>query len=95
MAKIRRLVLDVVIPHSAEVIKLTQEIAEAMFVEGVNSMVNEFDKNVTTIKITIEGTDVLYNNIEKIIKSHGGSIHSIDNVVAGKSIIEDVETPQD
>ena len=95
MAKIRRLVLDVVIPNTTEVIKLTQELADAPSVEGVNSLVNEIDKNVTNLKITLEGTNISFKNIEKILKSHGGSIHSIDNVAAGKSIVEDVETPQD
>ncbi|MBN2518709.1 MAG: DUF211 domain-containing protein [Candidatus Altiarchaeota archaeon] len=95
MAKIRRLVLDVVIPNTTEVIKLTQEIADLGLTEGVNSLVNEIDKNVTNIKITLEGADISFKDVERVIKSHGGSIHSIDNVVAGKLIVEDVDTPQD
>jgi len=95
MAKIRRLVLDVVIPHTAEVINLTQDLADEPSIDGANSMVSEIDKSVTNIKITIEGTNVSYQKTEDIIKAHGGAIHSIDNVVAGKTIIEDVETPQD
>lgn len=95
MAKLRRLVLDVVIPNTVEVVKLTQELADIATMEGVNSLVNEIDKNVTNLKINLEGTDISYNSVEKVIRSNGGSIHSIDNVVAGESIVENVETPQD
>jgi len=95
MAKIRRLVLDVVIPSTSDIIKLTQELANTDNVTGVSSFVNEFDKRVINLKIIMEGIDLSFEIIERIMSSHGGSIHSIDSVAAGKEIIEDVETPQD
>ncbi len=95
MSKIRRLVLDVVIPSAADVIKLTQDLGDVNGATGVSSFVNEFDKKATNIKIILEGTDLNIKAIEKIVGSHGGSIHSVDSVAAGKEIIEDVETPQD
>ena len=95
MAKIRRLVLDVVIPNVVDVIKLTEELANLATVRGANTMVSEIDKNVISLKLVLEGANLKMKSIEKVIHSHGGSIHSIDNVVAGKEIIEVVETPQD
>ena len=95
MAKIRRLVLDVVIPTASEVTKLTQDLADLHNVSGVSSFVNEFDKKVINIKIIMAGLDLDLKAIEKIVDSHGGSIHSIDSVAAGKEIVEDVVTPQD
>jgi hypothetical protein len=95
MAKIRRLVLDVVIPTASEVTKLTQDLADLVNVSGVSSFVNEFDKKVINIKIIMEGDDLDLKVIERVINSHGGSTHSVDSVAAGKKIIEDVVTPQD
>jgi hypothetical protein len=36
-----------------------------------------------------------YEEIVDVIEENGGSVHSIDEVAAGKVLIEDVETPQD
>jgi hypothetical protein len=95
MSKIRRLVLDVVVPSAVDVIHITQDLAELASVSGVSSFVNEFDKKVINIKIIVEGTDINYKSLEKTITAHGGAVHSVDSVAAGKQIIEDVETPQD
>jgi hypothetical protein len=95
MAKIRRLVLDVVIPNASDISKLTQDLADLGTVNGTSSFVNEFDKNVVNVKLVLEGSDLNVKEVEKVISSHGGSVHSLDSVAAGKVIIEDVETPQD
>jgi hypothetical protein len=36
-----------------------------------------------------------FDEITKAIEEYGGSIHSVDEVVAGKQLIEEVTTPQD
>ncbi len=46
-------------------------------------------------KITIEGHDLRYDEIVSVIEEDGGSVHSIDEVAAGRVLIEDVITPQD
>jgi hypothetical protein len=50
---------------------------------------------VENAKITIEGHDLRYEDIEDVIGENGGTIHSIDEVAAGRVLIEDVITPQD
>ncbi len=95
MSKIRRLVLDVVVPTAVDVIHITQDLAELPSVGGVSSFVNEFDKKVINIKIIVEGADINYKSLEKTIAAHGGAVHSVDSVAAGKQIVEDVKTPQD
>jgi uncharacterized protein len=95
MAKVRRLVLDVVIPNASDLVRLTQDLADLSSISGASCFVTEFDKNVISIKIILEGIDLQMKEVEDTIQSHGGSIHSVDSVAAGKEIIEDVETPQD
>ena len=95
MAKIRKMVLDVMKPHDPSVIVYTEKLADIEDIYGVNSSVVEIDEEVENLKITLEGDDMEFSEIERIINELGGSIHSIDRVLSGEKIIEDVVTPQD
>jgi len=95
MGKVRRLVLDVLKPLEPTIIDLAQRLSELPGVEAVNISIYEIDRRVENAKITIEGADILYDRVADIIQQNGGSVHSIDEVVAGKMIIEDAATLQD
>jgi len=95
MGKVRRLVLDVLKPLEPTIIELAQQLSELSGVEAVNISIYEIDRRVENAKITIEGDDILYDNVVETIEENGGTLHSIDEVVAGKMIIEDAETLQD
>jgi len=95
MGKIRRLVLDVLKPLDPTIIQLAQLLSELPGVEAVNISIYEIDRKVENAKITIEGNDILYERVVETIQQDGGSVHSIDEVVAGKMIIEDAATLQD
>ena len=95
MGKIRRLVLDVLKPHEPTIVELAGHLSELPGVEAVNISIYEIDRKVENAKITIEGGDLRYEKVEQVIQENGGAVHSIDEVVAGKMLIEDAETPQD
>ena len=95
MGKIRRLVLDVLKPHEPTIVELASHLSELSGVEAVNISIYEIDRKVENAKITIEGDDLDYRRVEQVILENGGTVHSIDEAVAGKSIIEDAETLQD
>jgi hypothetical protein len=95
MGRIRRLVLDTLKPHDPTIIELAQSLSELAGVEAVNISIYEMDRKVENAKITIEGADINFEAIRVIISDNGGAIHSIDEVVAGKIIIDDASTPQD
>ncbi len=95
MGKIRRLVLDVLKPHEPTIIELASQLSELDGVEAVNISIYEIDLRVENAKITIEGDNINYEIVDYVIQENGGTVHSIDEVVAGKMIIEDAETPQD
>ena len=95
MGKVRRLVLDVLKPLEPTIIELAQQLSEHPGVEAVNISIYEIDRKVENAKITIEGDDILYESVVETIEENGGTVHSIDEVVAGKMIIEDAETLQD
>jgi len=95
MGNLRRLVLDVLKPLDPTIVELVQLLADLEGVDGTNISIYEIDRRVENAKITIEGHDLRYDEIVSVIEENGGSIHSIDEVAAGRVLIEDVVTPQD
>ena len=95
MGNLRRLVLDVLKPLDPSIVELVQSLADLEGVDGTNISIYEIDRRVENAKITIEGHDLRYEEIIRVIEQDGGSVHSIDEVAAGRVLIEDVITPQD
>lgn len=95
MTTIRRLVLDILKPHKPELIELADTLCSLKGVSGVNLVLYEIDKSTETVKLTIEGNSLAYPEIKRKIEDAGGVIHSIDEVAAGRKLVDEVETPQD
>jgi len=95
MSNLRRLVLDVLKPLDPSIEELARLLADLQGVDGVNISINEIDRRVENAKVTIEGQNLLYADIVAVIADNGGSVHSIDEVAAGRVLIEDVDTAQD
>lgn len=95
MANLRRVVLDVLKPHLPNVIELSSQLADLAGVDGVDISLIEMDQKVENVKITCEGDSINYEKVEQIIKESGGSIHSLDKVSVGTSLIEEAITHQD
>ena len=95
MGRIRRLVLDTLKPHDPSIIQMADELSEKPGVSSVNISIYEMDRMVENAKITIEGENISFEIVSALIEELGGAIHSIDEVVAGREIIDDAETLQD
>lgn len=95
MGKVRRLVLDTLKPHEPSIIEMADRLSDLEGVESVNISVYEIDRKVENVKMTLEGKAIDYEQVEELIREMGGSIHSIDEAVAGQMIIDDASTPQD
>ena len=95
MANILRLVLDTLKPHEPGIIEMATELSDLEGVEAVNISIYEMDRKVENAKITIEGENISYTTIKSIIEDMGATVHSVDEVVAGKMIIDDAVTLQD
>ncbi|MDK2982373.1 MAG: uncharacterized protein PWQ55_2720 [Chloroflexota bacterium] len=87
--------LDTLKPMEPNIIEMANAISTLPGVSAVNISIAEIDLKVENAKITIEGDDLNYDEVKNIIQDMGGSIHSIDEVVAGKMIIDDAATLQD
>jgi hypothetical protein len=95
MGRIRRLVLDTLKPHDPSIITMAEQLSEKPGVSSVNISIYEMDRKVENAKITIEGENISYSIVLELIEELGGAIHSIDEVVAGREIIDDAQTLQD
>jgi hypothetical protein len=92
---IRRLVLDVLKPHKPSVVEVSEALSHLEGVEGVNVIIYEIDQKVENAKIIIAGNPLNFEDIKSKLEELGATIHSVDEVAAGKRIIEEVMTPQD
>ena len=95
MGKIRRLVLDTLKPHDPSIIELADQLSDLDGISAVNISIYEMDRKVENAKITIEGESISYEVVAELIEEMGGAIHSVDEVAAGRHIIDDAETLQD
>lgn len=95
MGHIRRLVLDALKPHEPDIVLLASRLSDLEGVSAVNISIYEIDRKVENVKVTVEGPDISYAEVEQTITDLSGTIHSIDEVVAGTEIIDDPATPQD
>lgn len=94
-AKIRRVVLDVLKPHDPSIVEVSRRLADLEGVDGVNISIYEVDRKVENAKVTIVGAALNWEEILAVIEDAGAAVHSIDEAVAGKVIIEDTPTLQE
>lgn len=90
-----RIVLDILKPHEPIIPYYANYLSKVNGVEGVNITLLEIDKDTENIKVTIQGNDLNFEEISCAIEEYGGTIHSVDEVVAGRKMVEEVTTPQD
>lgn len=85
---IKRIVVDVLIPHEPDVLEFAEKIGDTEGVEGATVHVMEIDEQTKTVEVTIEGADLSYEAIRQTIEQLGASVHSIDMVSAGTRIVD-------
>ncbi len=95
MGKIRVLVLDVLKPHEPSILNIAQALSDLEGMDGADIDVYEIDSKVENVKITLQGKDINFHHVKRIVEDFGGSIHSIDKVSTGSVILEEVHTQQD
>jgi hypothetical protein len=85
---IRRLVIDVLMPLDPPIVLYAEKISQLENTDGVNIHVIEIDEKTRTVEMTIEGVNLSFEAIKKVIEELGGSVHSIDRISAGSRIVE-------
>ena len=86
---IRRIVLDVDKAVSRPtLLEITGAIEGVPGVHGLNLTVTEIDIETVGTNVTVEGENLDYDALVKAIESTGAVVHSIDQIVAGKEMVE-------
>ena len=80
MANIHRLVLDVLKPHQPNAIEFSAALADLGNDYVVNLIVTGVDEKTETTIVTIESSNINFNEMVMAIEKMGASIHSIDEV---------------
>ncbi|MCY0852140.1 DUF211 domain-containing protein [Thermoplasma acidophilum] len=92
---IRRVVLDVDKGlNRPTLVELAAAIEKVQGVEAVNIIVTEMDMETMGTNITVEGTNINYDELIETIENTGSAIHSVDEIAVGKRLIENVRRNQ-
>lgn len=76
-----RLVLDLLKPHEPGLETFARDVARAPNATTVVATLAETDREVETVEVTVEGTDLDLDAVEARVVDLGGSVHSVDEVV--------------
>ncbi|MGH6876336.1 MAG: DUF211 domain-containing protein [Rhizomicrobium sp.] len=88
---IRRLVLDVdKALRAPSLVEIAASIHKCHGVQACNVTVLEVDIETVGTNITIEGTEISYDEIVHAIETTGAVVHSLDQLVTGDRIVEDI-----
>ena len=80
MATIKRLVLDVLKPHSPSVVEFAQRIADENVGCRVQVTVSEVDEQTETLIVVLSGERIEFEAVENALRAMGASLHSVDDV---------------
>lgn len=89
---VRRLVIDMLIPHEPSEVTYAEKLSELNGVEGVTLHVLEVDEKTKTVEMTMEGENLSLEDVRAVIEELGGSVHSVDRVSAGSRVVDSKAT---
>ncbi|MCL4349853.1 MAG: DUF211 domain-containing protein [Candidatus Thermoplasmatota archaeon] len=88
---IRRLILDVGKGLTKPtLVDLSKAISSVKGVDGVNISVTEIDIETMGLNVTIEGSNIDYEDVIKEIENSGAVVHSVDELAVGSKLIENI-----
>ena len=83
--EIKRILLDALKPRESSIIELSKALGSVDGVEAVDILVSEVDAKTETIKVTIRGLRVNYEDASKVMDKFGVSIRGVDEISVTKT----------
>ena len=77
---IRRLLVDALKPRETSILDLSRALCSVKGVEEVDAVVSEVDVKTETIKITIQGPNINYGGLTKVMDENGVAVKGVDEV---------------
>lgn len=84
MPLMRRMVLDVLKPLSPSIIDLASRICGVSGVDSVECTIMEIDRDTESVKVTVQGPNIKYPQVEAVITNFGAVVHSVDSVTTAR-----------
>lgn len=81
---IRTIVIDVLKPHRPNLVDFGKAICNELTVTSADLSVYAVDERTESVKVILEGTNINFDAIKKLVEEFGAVVHSIDKVVVGK-----------
>ena len=82
--RIKALMLDVLKPHSPSLPVFASFLAELDCVGEVDVSLVEMDERTESLKVVINGHDIIYDTLKEHMGKQGAVIHSVDQVIVEK-----------
>jgi len=82
--KIKKLLLDSLKSRELSIVELSKALGSVDGVSEVDITVVEVDSNTETIKVTIKGPQINYDEIRKVMEKHAVSIKGVDEISVAK-----------
>lgn len=77
---IRRIVVDALKPREVSIVELSKVLCDVGGAEQVDIIVAEVDAKTETIKVTLKGEDINYEEMVRVVDQFGAVIRSIDEI---------------
>lgn len=87
--------MDVLKPFKPSILEISKKLSNLKGIEGVDITLYEMETKYENIKITIQGYDILFEEVQYTLEKMSAAIHSIDKVTCGKEIVKEAHTHQD
>jgi hypothetical protein len=82
--QIRRVLIEALKPRETTIVELSQAICSANGVEECDIVVTDVDVKTETIKLTVRGPNIQYDEISRVMQDYGTSIKGIDEISVSK-----------
>lgn len=89
---LKKIVLDVLKPiREPTLVTLAKNLSRVSGVKEVSIVVSEMDVETVTLVITINGSNIDYEEVESTLRELGVALHSVDEVVFESEVAEEAE----
>jgi hypothetical protein len=90
---IRRILIDALKPRETLLVELSRAICSVNGADECDVTVTEVDAKTETIKLTVRGPDIDYDEILKIMQKHAVSVRGVDEISVAKAKQTSMQKP--
>jgi hypothetical protein len=86
--EIKKLLLDSLKSRELSIVELSKALGSVSGVREVDLTVVEVDSNTETLKVTVKGPHINYDEIRKVMEKHAVSIKGVDEISVAKDVLD-------